>query len=70
LVFALGDRPIGVRTPRRLAIGAMMLAKADEIDAEFVSQGSFVDHVADNPRVSPGDSILADGNVAEPCRDD
>ena len=48
----------------------MMLAKADEIDAEFVSQGSFVDHVADNPRVSPGDSILADGNVAEPCRDD
>jgi hypothetical protein len=46
-------------------IGAMMLAEADEIDAQFVGEDGFVDDVADNLRVSLRISILADGNVAE-----
>lgn len=43
----------------------MMFAEPDEIDAEFVSQDSFVDHVADNLRVGLGRPSLADCNVAE-----
>jgi hypothetical protein len=43
----------------------MMLAEPDEIDAELVSEDSFVDDVANNLRMRLRRSVLAYGNVAE-----
>jgi hypothetical protein len=43
----------------------MMLAESDEIDAEFVSQDCFVDHVTDNLGVGLGHPILAECDIAE-----
>jgi len=46
-------------------ISTMMLAESDEIDAEFVSQDCFVDHVADNLGVGLGHPILAECDITE-----
>src|ERR1700733_8282799 len=46
-------------------IGAVMLAKPDEIDADVVGQHRFVDHIANNLRVGLGLSILIVRTVAE-----
>jgi len=43
----------------------MMLAEPDEIDAELVSEDSFVDDVANNLRMRLRRAILVQGNVAE-----
>jgi hypothetical protein len=63
-------RPRGDRCEQDLGrrdgeIGAVMLAKADDIDAELVRKHRFLDDVADDLRMGQQTAVGAGGDVAE-----
>src|SRR5882724_6823732 len=60
-----GDRRERHFRRRHCKVGAVVLAKADEIDAEVVGQHRLVHDVADHLRVRQQLTVSAGGDVAE-----
>ena len=62
---APGDRREHDFRRRHGEIGAVMLADAEEVDAELVGEHGLLDHVADDLRLRQRLAVGADGDVAE-----